>query len=250
MNRRLTTIVLAVVLALLGTFGVLMYVRGADNRALAGKQAVSVLIAAKAIPAGTSASKLTSDGYLKIERLPAGSVPSDAIGSAKDLAEDAVIRDNVVAGTLIRRALLGAKGGPGAFTIPNGKIAVTVALGDPQRVAGHVQPGSKVVVFLSGSLIDAKGARKGEATIARTLLTDIEVLSVSVGGTDGNSASKSVTNLVTLAVTQREAEKLVFGSTGGGGSNGNGTALYLALQGDSSELNPNSPGVTSFSLFR
>ena len=55
MKRRALSIVLAVLLAILGTAGVLAYVSHANARALAGQQAVTVLVAKGLIPAGTSA---------------------------------------------------------------------------------------------------------------------------------------------------------------------------------------------------
>ena len=56
MKRRVLTVTLAVLLAVLGTAGVLAYVHKADSRALAGMSPVSVLVAQGQIPAGTSAS--------------------------------------------------------------------------------------------------------------------------------------------------------------------------------------------------
>src|SRR5947209_2121679 len=55
MKRRVLIIVLAVALAAAGTGGVLAYVKNADARAIAGMKAVSVLVAQKAIPPGTTA---------------------------------------------------------------------------------------------------------------------------------------------------------------------------------------------------
>ena len=52
MKRRALTIALAVLLAVLGTVGVLAYVNEANARALAGQQAVTVLIAPPGHPGG------------------------------------------------------------------------------------------------------------------------------------------------------------------------------------------------------
>ena len=81
MKRRVLTVALALLLATLGTAGVLAYVRQADNRAIAGQRAVEVLVAGKLIPSGTAAGAALRDGLLTIQRLPASSVPADALGS-------------------------------------------------------------------------------------------------------------------------------------------------------------------------
>ena len=54
MKRRLLISALALVLAAFGTGVVFAYVKSADNRAIAGLKAVSVLVASRQIPSGTS----------------------------------------------------------------------------------------------------------------------------------------------------------------------------------------------------
>ena len=81
MKQRLLIIVLALVLAGIGTSGVLAYAHGADARAITGMEAVSVLVAQQQIPSGTSAGAALKRGLLAAEKLPADSVPSDAVRS-------------------------------------------------------------------------------------------------------------------------------------------------------------------------
>src|SRR5437764_9424174 len=73
------TAALAFLLAVLGTIGVLAYVRGANERALQGVRAVSVLVARQPIPSGTIVGNALRDGKLAVERLPASSVPPNAL---------------------------------------------------------------------------------------------------------------------------------------------------------------------------
>src|SRR5205814_930602 len=100
--------------------------------------------------------------------------------------------------------------------------ALSLKLEDPNRVAGFLRVGSKVVVFYTS------------AGKTRTLLTDIQVLATSLSG-----APVTVSPLVTLAVTQQEAQKLVFAAQGD-------NTIYLALEGDdgTAGLDPKMPGVT------
>ena len=242
MNRRLATVLLAVILGLVGTGAVLWYVRTADQRAAAGKNPVVVLVAAKTIPAGEPVSALLSGGYVKNQTFPGVSVPSDAVKAIGDVPSDGVLRDSVLPGQVLRSSLVVPKGDSTAFTIPQGKIALTVQLSDPARVAGYLKVGSKAVAFASGHLIDSKGTRKGDATGVRLLAKDLEVLAV---GTDSGSSGNNANNLVTVAVSQQDAEKLIM-FTGGNNQDG---GLYLGLEGDSSNLSDTDPGVTSFTVF-
>ena len=78
MKRRVLTVTLALLLAVLGTVGVLAYVHGANARAVAGLKAVPALVAQQPIPAGTSASAALHEGLLASQQLPASSVPANA----------------------------------------------------------------------------------------------------------------------------------------------------------------------------
>lgn len=241
MNRRLATVLVAVLLGLVGTGAVLWYVRTADQRAAAGKNPVVVLVAAKTIPAGEPVSALLSGGYVTNQTFPGVSVPPDAVKSISDLPNDSVVRDSILPGQVLRSALVVPKGASTAFTIPQGKIALTVQLSDPARVAGYLKVGSKAVAFASGHLIDSKGNRKGDANGVRMLAKDLEVLAVGSDAGGGNNSG----NLVTVAVTQEDAEKLIMFT----GNNNQDGGLYLGLEGDSSSLSDTDPGVTSFTVF-
>ena len=81
MKRRVLAITLAIVLAVLGTAGVLAYVHAADARALAGQRAVTVLVAQGKIPSGTTAGTALQSGMLVSQQLPASAVPSEAVSS-------------------------------------------------------------------------------------------------------------------------------------------------------------------------
>ncbi|PKK14777.1 RcpC/CpaB family pilus assembly protein [Thermomonospora sp. CIF 1] len=222
MNRRLITIVVAVALAGLGSLMVYGYVHGADERALRGQRAVNVLVAAKAIPA-----------------------PDDVLSRIEDVDSDMVTGSPVRPGELIRKPLLVPRGSSQTFTVPEGKIALTVELTDPQRVAGHVVPGSKVAVFLTRRILDSNGRPRGELTETRLLMSGIDVLWIGPAPKDKSAAKTEGSSLVTLAVTQRQAEKLVWSVSGTGGGR-----LYLGLEGGSSELSESGSGVSSFKVFK
>jgi len=221
-NRRLITIVVAVALAGLGSLMVYGYVHGADERALRGQRAVNVLVAAKAIPA-----------------------PDDVLSRIEDVDSDMVTGSPVRPGELIRKPLLVPRGSSQTFTVPEGKIALTVELTDPQRVAGHVVPGSKVAVFLTRRILDSNGRPRGELTETRLLMSGIDVLWIGPAPKDKSAAKTEGSSLVTLAVTQRQAEKLVWSVSGTGGGR-----LYLGLEGGSSELSESGSGVSSFKVFK
>jgi pilus assembly protein CpaB len=253
MKQRLLIIVLALVLAAIGTSGVLAYAHSADARAVTGMQAVSVLVAQQQIPSGTSAGAALKRGLLAAEKLPAASVPSNAVRSVIPALSPLVMSAAVQPGQLLLRAMLVktvAQATPGSVTLPPGMIEVTLHLCLSEAVAGAVQAGSEVAVF--DTVVQGSSGASGEAACSgvhqqllgtvqtRVVLPRVQVMSVGTGAPPaGGQASSAKTASsaaqassvgsdmqVTLAVSQADAERLIQISVTG--------LPYLALLGTAS----------------
>jgi pilus assembly protein CpaB len=256
-KRRVLTVVLALLLAVVGTGAVLAYVRQADKRALAGQRAVSVLVAGRLIPTGTAAGTALRDGLLTSQELPAASVPPDALRSITGNLGGLVLSATVQPGQLLLRPMLvtAVQVTHSGLAIPAGMVAVTVNLCMPEAVAGNVHAGSVVEVF------DTSGASDNSMTggygcspphvqqaygsaHTRVLLPKVQVLSVGQATTSGQASGQSTTAaqstsgtssssssssdvLVTVAVSQANAQRLILVLQTG--------LPYLALLADSSQ---------------
>ena len=64
MGRRVLVVLAAVVVALIGVVAVVVYAQGADSRAVADQQPQTVFIAAKLVPAGTTAAEAVATGLM------------------------------------------------------------------------------------------------------------------------------------------------------------------------------------------
>jgi pilus assembly protein CpaB len=247
MKNRALIIILAVLLAVCGSAGVFLYVRSADARAIAGQQAVTVLVAKERIPAGTSGDSLAD--LVEQQQMPKSSVPANTLSSVDTTVAGLVTSSELAAGQLLTKPLFTeaaslAKG----ISIPDGMIAVTVPTEAWQRAGGLIQKGSKVAVFDTFTIMEGKGNtpsgdglskqyERNQST--RLLLTGLEVLSVvdeKQGAEDGDVGKA----IVTVAVKQADAEKLIHGQQTG--------TLYFALLGGKSEVAPGN-GVDNRSLF-
>lgn len=246
MNRRVLTIILAVLLAVLGTTAVLFYVSKADARALAGQQAVSVLVASKPIPAGTAAGSLKS--FLSKENMPAASVPSDALSTIdKDIFE-LVTSANLAQGQLLTRRMLVTSSTKNALVLPEGKMAVTIPVSGG---AGDLKPGFKVAVFNTFTVGGNKngftpngeqlafGEDKNQAT--RLLLPKVEVIGVAAEKAKKDGSANFGKFLVTVAVSQAEAEKLIHVLATG--------TISMAQVNDESKVGPGR-GIDTLHLFQ
>lgn len=240
MNRRIALLLAAVLIAGLGTSLVFLYVRSADDRAIEAQAPVTVLVAKLPITAGTRVQDAANAGSFEAQEVPAGSVTPGALSSVDALAEAVAIAP-IFPGQQILSAMFGTTAAPTAGTslaLPPGKIAVSFQFGDPQRVAGFVAPGSDVVVFVSGVI--------GATDATRVLIPRATV--VAAGPTTvAPPTDPALTNveplpkaLLTLALDQADAEKIIFASTKG--------TLYLGLLNGASKIGPG-PGVTAVDLF-
>ncbi|HYU03320.1 MAG TPA: Flp pilus assembly protein CpaB [Jatrophihabitantaceae bacterium] len=244
MKRRKVMIILAIVLAFIGVGAVYSYLSGTDARVLAGKQATSVLMVAKRIPAGTSLKDITDGGYVRQDSVPASAKPADAVTQLSDVASTDVALADVPSGQIVVRDMFG-KITPttSGLTIPDGMVAISITVSSSADVAGYVQPGSEIAIFDTYVMLNDKGApvgNKGNAEKAdnwatKLLLPRVKVLAVSQAApSETKQATQSDSLLVTIAVSQIDAERVVHVTQTG--------VLYLALLTDRSKTAP-SPGI-------
>jgi pilus assembly protein CpaB len=259
MNRRIIAVFAAVVVAAAGAAAVLLYVRSADSRAVAGKQARTVLVAEKQIPAGTNGRALREGGYLRQTRMPAETVPEDTLGAVEADLDALVTTAIVQRGQLVSRTMFGTAVNRSGIAIPDGKLAIAAKVKSPVFGPGTVRAGTRVAIFYTYTPlkpnqrddVSGTGLDRGRDvnSITRVLMTDIEVISVGSAPDDANDAPRPATIdssgdsdvAMTFALDQRQAEILAHATALGG-------LLNVGLLGDSSNVTPDR-GVDNGSLF-
>jgi len=264
MKRRVLTIGLAVALAVLGTLAVLAYVNQADARAVAGQKAVTVLVASKTIPSGTTARDAKSS--LRKETLPASSVSSEAVAEITTDQDSLVTSTDLSPGQLLLKSMLvPAAQATGGLAIPEGKVAVTITLCSPEAVAGNVRVGSEVAVF--GTVVvggtdptaqpNCTGQHKQQVGRGigntRVVVPKVQVLAIGPAKSatpendskstnsamsQGTASAQNDMMLVTFAVNQDDAERLILLTQTG--------LPYLAVLGPSAQIKPDDHVVSQF----
>ncbi|SFC06131.1 pilus assembly protein CpaB [Nocardioides terrae] len=235
MERRRILVVAAALVAAIGAVLVFMYVRGADARAQDQFETTDVLVAAQPIEAGEKIDEASSAGKIVKKAVTNSSlVPGyqvDLSTLTGKVALTPIYPDEQIIGSKF-----GDTAAPtSSLRIPDDKIAISVNLTDPARVAGFVDPGSKVAIFLNGT--DAKQG----TPFTQLLLPEVTVIGVgsttpvSTTTTDETGAQTTEQlprTLLTLALNQTDAQKVLF-------SQGNGELAFALLPADGkAEIKP------------
>lgn len=243
MSRKVVGIVVALMLATVGTVALVSYVQTAEKRAQAGEELVEVYVVNGTIPAGTSAAELQETDLITVELVPKKVQAADSVQSiqglgAKVASVDLVAGEQLVATRFIESADFAARAI--GVIIPPGKVEVTVQV-DPQRaIGGLIQPGDTVAVFASfepfkissGAIVEvdgeevpipdaAGGASAETATSTQLILHKILVTAVqesaSAQGLGNNNDEQTRLETapdkdlyITLAVDPADAERIIF----------------------------------------
>lgn len=236
MKRRVIAIVAAVVLAIAGSGLILLYVRGADSRAVADAQPVYVYVAEELVPAGTTLKDAQRTDLITRTKVAQGARPAGAIEWIGPDNNAQLALSDVQPGEFLMTSRFGSTPvGEKAIEVPPGKIAMSVQLSDPARVGEFVTPGSNIAIYathkikLVGDDDTSKQLNDLDLRGTTVLLPDVQVIAM---GTDplaapqGSSRSSSdedeadtrrqdseVQFLVTVAVDPEDAPRLAHGVT-------------------------------------
>ncbi|GIE98422.1 RcpC/CpaB family pilus assembly protein [Paractinoplanes rishiriensis] len=241
MRRRILILMVALVLAGLSGVAVVAYGRGADRRALEGQQGTWVLLATARIPAGTTGAEIRSRKLVRQVLMPARTVPSGALVRMENGLDGLELNTELHPDQMLLRrqfedAAPTAPSPAPTFSLPAGKIAVSVELSTGRQVAGNVDPGAVVKVFHTYPRQETVGRRQTtDVVIDRARVISVgerapvasPTPAVSVAPSTGAEVAPTVLPadpaggeillryVVTLAVTQSEATRLINGYNDG-----------------------------------
>jgi pilus assembly protein CpaB len=245
MGRRTVLLIVAALIATIGTGMVLIYVRNADNRAEANQQPMQVLKAVQEIDPGETLADAQSAGKIQLGTVPRAQLLTGAVNTTSGMDKQVALA-TIYPNEQIVTGKFGSAGDQQTLTVPDSDIAISVNLTDTGRVAGFVSPGADVAIFVNTT----PKAGDGEASGTRLLLPKVKV--VAVGDTtvvkrtttdaEGAQTTEQLPKtLFTLAVPQRQAEKIMLADAQGD--------LNFALLNDKSKVTAG-PGATSANLFK
>ena len=241
MQSRVLAILIAVVLALVATAAMVVYVNGADRRALAGQQPTFVWVAVKPIPQGMSGEDAQINKLIDRVPVPARNALKNRVLSLDQLRNRSAAVNIPAGEQLLLERWVGAEDVPGRqlLSIPEGHQAVSVGVDLVRQVAGFVTPGDRVNVAVTMP----EGGEGGDKT--QYVLQDVRVLAVGAtaltrsstqanGGRVNQGKGSQTLTAVTLAVANKDVKPVIFAAEKG--------SIYLTLLPPNAEAPTGSKG--------
>ncbi len=198
-------------LAIAGALLVFLYVASYRNDVQNGAGLVKVFVAARDIPEGTDGAAVAGSGYLKKQSVLRRNVVGGAISGPSQIAGLAASQ-TILAGEQISVRQFHSAAEQGVLANISGNRRAMTLPGDQNTLLGGVvKDGDHVDVLASISYVvqqPGSGGNTLQRVATRIILRDLLVLrapTTSSGGLGGSSTSS-----ITLALTDSQAQKLLF----------------------------------------
>lgn len=209
MRSRLAILVIAIILALSGTVSAAIYLQNVKAQVEEGGKLIEVLVARKAIPAGTSTEDLTDKNLIVTRKIPKKYAAEQALSSTQQLKDKALIVSLSEGEQLIQNKFQSRADAELSFRIPPGLVAISIPVDEIVGVSNSISPGDRISVIATFS------PGSGGTDVTRIFLQNIEVLSTSASSEDFRKSGLTQRSAlgkktVILALTPADAEKLVF----------------------------------------
>lgn len=149
MNYTLRNLIVAAVLMLVGIVAVISFIRGERQDLSRGKQEVQVFVAAKDIPAGTSADELEAGGFLDTKDVLREDAPPNAVGKLETI-EGLVSNDPIYRGDFVTYTAFDKTAGlkPTAQIKGNERL-YAIPVPAASDAAGLIRQGDHVDIFVA-----------------------------------------------------------------------------------------------------
>jgi Flp pilus assembly protein CpaB len=234
MGKRSNLIVtLGLAVFIVGAAATYLVVRNSDDGSTstaAGR--VSVLVADKPIPAGTTGATAVSTGLVKGKTVDPAARPATALTDVSQLAGKTVTLGVSEGEILTSDQFQAAQTRIGTLKIPEGKTALALQLANVPGVAGFAGAGDHINVY---GVVKPGSDPKNPTGMAHLIMQNTEVLNVNGATLAAAQGQPGGTGLVyLLAVSPVEAERLIYLNTF--------EALYFSLVSKDAAPVPGTPG--------
>jgi pilus assembly protein CpaB len=227
MNYRVKNIGIAVALAALAAILTSVYVVNYKRHVQNGEDKVTVLVAARDIPAGTSGAEIIDQKMLKEQTVPRKAIVAGAISNSSQLSTYIATQD-VFEGEQVSTRRFSPPREQGIRAQIKGTQRAYQVEGDShQLMAGTLKAGDHVDVVGSWETPSSDGSGSGP-TVSRVVLRNLLVLTAAAEGANSTAVTSSQqTAFVQLRMTDNQTQKMIWIQKN---SVNNGEGWHLALR--------------------
>lgn len=250
MKTRIIGAILALVLAVVGAFILVTYVRGADARAAAGTELEDVYVVEETIPSGTPGENV--EQFVKVDTMPARNVAEDSVTDLADLA-GLVADAEILPGEQLLEARFvdpAVRAAQGTVDVPPGMQQVSFALPVARMVGGAVRPGDTVGLVIT-KYVQGVDITNGQPTFVpetqfqfdRVLVTNTQIGTTSSSEAADGEVTTGDKIMLTVALATHDAERLVWATEGyeRAGDYIPYVGIWVTLQNEATDTSGSSP---------
>ncbi len=238
MKTRVIGAIVALILAGVGAFVLISYVRGADARAAKGADLVETYVVRETIPEGTPGENIAE--FVTMDTLPARNLAQGSVADLADLAglvadADILPGEQLLEARFLDPLELAARGD---VAVPEGMQLVSFTLPADRVVGGEIKAGDRIGMVGSVDPAEPEGQTEIINPISQFAFNGVLVTKVQ-GGTvpDDDSESSgdqdpSAGILLTIALSTHDVERWVWFTEGEASGYAN---MWLTLQTDATD---------------
>ncbi|MBO0980870.1 Flp pilus assembly protein CpaB [Microbacterium sp. SD291] len=222
MKTRIIGAILALVLAVVGAFVLVSYVRGADLRAQQGAELTEVYVVKEEIPRGTPGEQIKT--FVVVDTVPERNLVPEAVTDLTDLegllaAANLLPGDQLSAARFVKPADIAESGG---VPVPTGMQVLSFTLPADRVVGGEVKAGDRIGMIGTLEPDEAGDAEDIINPISRfafhgVLVTRVQGVAKPTGdGQEGETVEQDAGSsiMVTIALSAFDAERWVWWAQG------------------------------------
>jgi pilus assembly protein CpaB len=224
MTYNVRNIAIALVLAGIAAFLVIMYTGNVQKQAHSSQQATQVVVATADIPAGTTVADAISGGQLQLRKVVQQDVVVGALTDEKSLDSSYVAKQDLVAGQQVTSAMFTPSDETRLVTqIKQNYRAIQIGLTPDELLGGTLETGDHVDLVGTYTVHPNDGG--SDYDVSRIIVRDVQVLKApQTDAATGKLVATSDHPSVTLSVPDSVVPKITFTLHGGDG------ALWFVLR--------------------
>jgi pilus assembly protein CpaB len=223
MTYNVRNIAIALVLAGIAAFLVIMYTSNVQKQAHSSQQATQVLVATADIPAGTTVADAISGGQLQLRKVVQQDVIVGALTDEKSLDSSYVAKQDLFAGQQLTATMFAPSDQTRLVTqIKQNYRAIQIGLTPDELLGGTLEAGDHVDLVGTYTVHPNNGG--SDYDVSRIIVRDVQVLKAPETDATGKLVSSADHPSVTLSVPDSVVPKITFTLHGGDG------ALWFVLR--------------------